>query len=247
MIKPNDISNYINNPTTSFKIINLNINQKIKDILKNFNICRDSVFNHFDASKLLDIHKLKDFFITVGDNDIKAITALSKFIKKILLEVCTEYNKKYCWMTIRVSLPNTQFDIPRWHVDGPYYKSDYIQTKFLLTLKGASTLVIEPKIKKRKEFVNIYEDNDKLKDIKLKDIEMLETQEKRNKLVSTEKIIDILPLLNGIISCSDTPKMNTVGTIHSEPPISDNRIFLSILPMTKDEQLELKTRWTWAN
>jgi hypothetical protein len=231
IIKINDINNFLNNPNKSFKIIKLNISNKIKEILLNLNINQDNTFNYF-GNKKLDInssYSLINLFKT--NNDIKSINLLCKFIKKLLLEVCNEYNKNYCWLTIRVSTPNNIYDIPRWHYDGNYYKSNNIQTKFILTLKGNSTLIINPNQKIKKKFFDI----DNKINIDESEIKLL-----RNKIVNNEKIININTLTNGIIIISTNPKL---VTIHSEPPIRENRIFLSILPMTKNELNELKIRW----
>ena len=38
-----------------------------------------------------------------------------------------------------------------------------------------------------------------------------------------------------------------LATIHSEPPIHEDRIFISILPMTIDEIDQLKLRWEIVN
>jgi hypothetical protein len=238
IIKTNDINKFINNPNKSFKIINLNINDKIKDILSNININQNNVFNYFGKKRLdLQSNEYKSLIqlFNTDDNNIESIILLCKFIRKLLLEVCKEYNKNYCWITIRISTPSNYFDIHRWHYDGNYYKSDNIQTKFIITLKGDSTLIINPNNKIKKDFFNIKVDQNKLNDK-----ELMKTQLLKNKVVSNEKIININTLINGIISISANPKL---ATIHSEPPIKNNRIFLSILPMTKNEMNDLKLRW----
>ena len=229
IINTNNISNFIYNPNKSFKIIKLNISNNLKNILLNLNI-NDNIYNYY-GKKNLDI-KSNDYISLFNsfkiNNDIKSIHLLCKFIKKLLLEVCNEYNKKYCWLTIRVSTPNKFYDIPRWHIDGNYYKSDNIQSKFILTLKGNSTLIINPNQKIRKDFLNIHNKHE------------LEMRLLSNKIVSNEKIININTLINGVIIISTNHKL---ATIHSEPPIQENRIFLSILPLTKNELNELKLRW----
>ena len=235
IIKINDINNFINNPNKSFKIIKLNISNKIKEILLNLNINQYNDFNYYGKKKLdinsNEYNSLINLFNT--DNNIKSINSLCKFIKKLLLQVCNEYNKKYCWLTIRIMTPNNLYNIPRWHFDGNYYKSNNIQTKFILTLKGNSTLIINPNQKIKKKFFNNFFNID------IKDNSELELRLLRNKIVNNEKIININTLINGTIIISTNPKL---ATIHSEPPIMENRIFLSILPMTKNELNDFKTR-----
>ena len=231
MIKKNIITKFINNHKKSYKILKLKINNNIKKLLEQFNINNFSCFNHYDENKLLDLEKLKLFIKNIGNNSDKSINLLSKFIKNLLNNVCKEYNKKYSWLTIRISKANDNFNIPRWHYDGYFYKNevDKIQTKFLLTLKGPSTLVINPSEKIKNKFMKI-KDNSK----KWNDKEFIKTRLKRNKIVKNEKIKKIKSLINGLISISKI-------TIHSEPPIKKDRIFLSILPMTKEECEFMKT------
>lgn len=44
---------------------------------------------------------------------------------------------EYFWITIRATLPNNEFDIPRWHKDGKYFRGTTEETpKFATVLKG---------------------------------------------------------------------------------------------------------------
>ena len=231
MIK-NDFTNFIKNPNKSYKIIKLNIDDKIMTILNEININIDNVFNYFGESKILDSNKLKDFLINIGNNNIKDINQLTQFIKKLVLKICNKFNNKFCWLTIRISKNKDDklldYDIPRWHIDGRYYNSESIQYKFILTLKGPSTLIINPNNKIRKTFLQFF-DND-----------IINTRLGRNKIVKNESIIKVKTLINGLITMSNN---SNLATIHSEPPIHEDRIFISILPMTLDEINQLKLRW----
>jgi len=46
------------------------------------------------------------------------------------------------WLAIRVTEPNNEFIIPRWHKDGNYFASNSITAKFITVLKGPGTLLI---------------------------------------------------------------------------------------------------------
>ncbi len=120
------------------------------------------------------------------------------------------------------------YDIPRWHIDGRYYNSESIQYKFILTLKGPSILIINPNNKIRKTFLQFF-DND-----------IVNTRLGRNKIVKNESIIKVKTLINGLITMSNN---SNLATIHSEPHIHKDIIFISILPMTIDEIDQLKLRW----
>ena len=237
MIK-NEFTNFIKNPKKSYKIIKLNIDKNIINILNEININIDNIFDYFGESKILDCNKLKDFLINIGNNNIKDVNQITKFIKKLLFKICNKFNKDFCWLTIRISKNKENskenklrdYDIPRWHIDGRYYNNESIQYKFILTLKGPSTLIINPNNKIRKKFLQILDkDNDRI-NIRLE----------RNKIVKNESIIKVKTLINGLITMSNN---SDLATIHSEPPIHEDRIFISILPMTIDEIDQLKLRW----
>ena len=67
----------------------------------------------------------------------------------------------------------------------------------------------------------------------------LEEKKVKNKILKNEKKINI-KLLDGLIIISTNYEL---ATIHLEPPITKDRIFLSILPMTKDVMNDFKKRW----
>lgn len=55
--------------------------------------------------------------------------------------------KAACWLTIRLSTPNNEFEIPRWHQDGRMYPYDEsrrnaTQSKYGVTIAGPPTLIL---------------------------------------------------------------------------------------------------------
>ena len=56
------------------------------------------------------------------------------------------------WISIRSSILNNKFDIPRWHYDGFYFSNVDNQAKFAFVLKGPGTLFI----KKSKKVIESY-------------------------------------------------------------------------------------------
>ncbi|RFN54264.1 hypothetical protein FIE12Z_1390 [Fusarium flagelliforme] len=57
--------------------------------------------------------------------------------------------KNACWFTIRVTKPHDEFEVPRWHQDGPMYRyddgrKDVVRSKYAITLLGPSTLMLIP-------------------------------------------------------------------------------------------------------
>ncbi|CEI61878.1 hypothetical protein FVEN_g2934 [Fusarium venenatum] len=57
--------------------------------------------------------------------------------------------KRACWFTIRSTKPTDEFNIPRWHQDGPMYpydkgREEVVRSKYALTLLGPPTLMLVP-------------------------------------------------------------------------------------------------------
>jgi hypothetical protein len=160
------------------------------------------------------------------------------------------YNKYYkkvdsFWLTIRCSIPNNVFDIPRWHRDGSFFtihENEKVH-KFTTVLQGKPTLFITNKriIEKYNNTINkLYK-----KMVKL-EIKTFEKQIKYENKYILPKLAHLVgneynkgTVNNGLIFEVGSRK-NSI--IHSEPPIKSNRIFLSILPGTFAQINEFKQR-----
>jgi hypothetical protein len=152
-------------------------------------------------------------------------------------------------MTIRCTLPNSGFDIPRWHKDGNYFSDSYrIQSKFVTVLKGPRTLFI----KKSAKINNIYE---KIFEKKRNEYNKLVIQNYNEKIenkyrkILACKLKDVkinqLKSNKGLIFLSGSPKDKLEnGLLHSEPKQEQPRIFISILPSSKSEILSLQKKWS---
>ena len=86
------------------------------------------------------MNNLNKFLNKVGTSDKECIKILEKAIMKILDNVLLAFEKEYYWIDIRVSLPNNDFDIPRWHKDGQFFRLNKKSPKFATILKGPGTL-----------------------------------------------------------------------------------------------------------
>lgn len=128
------------------------------------------------------------------------------------------------------------FDIPRWHCDGFYHSNkNKPQTKFITTLKGPATLVLETTKEEKEHFYKLENYKDKI------------TTDESEFDINKRKYIDEnirgkkinITNNNGIIFVAGD-KDNCL--IHSEPKHDDNRFFISILPATKEEINEFVER-----
>ena len=127
-------------------------------------------------------------------------------------------------------MPHDFFNTPRWHTDGYYYAPfNGQQYKIACALKGPSTLFCQAPTDIREKFN--------------------ELQAKQSSRVMIAELLKDQPILQA----STTQAMLFVvgdfqsAAIHSEPPIDQARLFISILPGTHEQIQELYNRWHPAN
>ena len=207
----------------SIRLIDINLSEKEKEILDNFKISENAVFNYYgDFENLKGMYKFFHQFDTKKNSKV-----IKRLIKKIIKEQVTKLGK-YFWLTIRITVPSHEFDLPRWHTDGTYFSDTEVNDKFLLTLKGPSTLYITDKLasdlyhKNVKYIVNSFEEYQKLRENianLLKDFEHKQ-----------------IPKYCGLI-------FSAQQVLHSEPVLSESRIFLSVVPGTESQINQLKKRF----
>ena len=127
-----------------FKLVKINYTDSDKKCLKNFSINNNINFNFYGSITDFPINKLNEFLNKVGNNNQANINKIQKIIEKITIHIANGYNTNHVWLIIRTSTPNDDYLIPRWHLDGCYFKSfrggSY---KFVTTLIGDGTLFIK--------------------------------------------------------------------------------------------------------
>ena len=239
MIKTSVIKEYLKNPKKNYLTFNIKYTKKELDYLNKLNINKTIAFDHYGNIDNFDDHKLNEFLKNIGDNQNTEI--ISKIVKKILTKVTNAYQTKFCWMTIRVTMPNNYFDISRWHKDGKFFKNRIgFTSKFLTVLKGPGTLFIEKSkymneiyykylMKKRDEYNKLKEKISYSKEIedkyrklfirKFKNLKINQLESNKGLIFMTGEHVDKL----------------TDGLLHSEPKMDVPRFFMSILPGTESE------------
>jgi len=240
---------YINSDDREFKKFKLKYSDEETSCIKSFNISKENTY-HYMGNKN-NMKNLNTFLNKLGTNDKECITILEKAIEKILDNVLLAYEKEYYWIDIRVTLPNNDFDIPRWHKDGPFFRLNKKSPKFATILKGPGTLLIKS-TKKTNEIYNdikkkINDDINKLNKINI-------TKEDHNKIDNKYRPIFAKALKNRkiiqpknnecIIFHPQITRFKNDGALHSEPKMDTPRIFISILPGIKEDIEELNKRWS---
>ncbi len=210
----------------SYSILKMNLTESNKKVIKKIKIVDGKTFNFYGNiddlidNKNNDISRLFEYFNLICTNTEDLIKDLIKIIKNLVKTLSLGYNKKYCWMTIRSSKPTKSYVIPRWHCDGKYFKSDKypgLQTKFVIVLKGPGTLLIESNEQAKQIYNNYFTESslDEMEVRKKLDEEFTDSNCKKIQISNEEGLI----FLAGHKNC----------TIHSEPNITEPRMFLSIV------------------
>lgn len=245
MIKVGPIKKYLKEVPQNYLTFDIAYTQNEIKYLNEINILTESIFDHIGHIDNLKYDKLSEF--VVRNTDVSDSNIFNNILRKLINNVCKAYDTKYCWMTIRITLPNSIFDIPRWHKDGNFFSTNRIQSKFITVLKGPGTLFI----KKSKKPDDIYNDNrDSIREEYKKllvngysreiEYKYQKVLAKKLKSIKSNYVKD----LQGLIFLVGSDKNNVSrGLLHSEPKMDVPRIFISILPGSESEILELEKRW----
>lgn len=236
------------------KIVQLGLTDEEKEIVHQMKIEKTRKMAIFYESETV-LDKITEYINDIGEN--KTIdTDLAKIIKKIIENVIEHENEESAIIWIRASVDEKSDPKFRWHRDGGYFKLDKKKPlyKFAASLRGESTPVVTDK-ESIEKFNVIYDKKMKLEscfwnfasenDISFRDIprELLEGLEKLTAppLIETigDNYIRAKTLEEGayFLNMKDGTdgKSTNGGTIHSEPSIQKDRLFIAILPGPKDK------------
>ena len=154
---------------------------------------------------------------------------------------------EHFWISIRASTPNKSFNIPRWRYDGFYFSNIDTQPKFAFVLKGPGTLFIKSSKKVIESYNKIQDKSRKeLREILKKDkinltnhkakleVQIKNNQKYRPKFAKELSKYKVSQLKNnqGVIFWGG--KDIKYNALHSEPKFDAPRLFISILPSTKE-------------
>ena len=149
MISSTKMRKYLKSDKRDFKMFPIKFTASESNAINNLSIKEEDNFDYYGNLESLDF---VDFFLKVGENNLKNIKIIEKIIKKITNKVLVSFDMDHFWISIRSSILNNKFDIPRWHYDGFYFSNVDNQAKFAFVLKGPGTLFI----KKSKKVIESY-------------------------------------------------------------------------------------------
>lgn len=242
MIPIKKIQNFIEEKPSTHQIFDIKYNKKEKIAIQNFSIENHNGFTFKgNLQELIKEDNLQTFLESVGSNNKENIIILQKIIYKVIKKVLLGVSLDHFWLIIRISLPHNILKKQRWHYDGLYFpkSSKSLQTKFITALRGLGTLFIQNQNKALKIFnkidkERIYEmDQETNFEKKMKiDEQYMPIFEKELEQFEKSQLNNNQGLL--------FMKNNNKRLIHSEPSIDESRIFISIVPGTKENIEEIK-------
>lgn len=234
-----DIMKYLTSNKYDFKLFKMNYSIKETLCIDNFNLDCDRTYSHFGSITMMK--GLYEFISEIGNNNITQIETMTKIITNIIKKVLKGYDMEYFWMDIRISTPNELYKIPRWHKDGYFFNNTELVAKFATVLKGPGTLVIRGTKETNSTYKMLVQKmrDDKSKYDTDKDKEKFHNKYRKIYMKAFNKYkMKQLDNNTGIIFYNGIEK----GAIHSEPPINENRMFISILPGSMNDIMALKER-----
>ena len=179
---------------------------------------------HFVGELQLLHEQFVNAMIQMGNDDKELIEEAATELVNLTHRVLKAQGGDNCTVIFRSSLPMDWFAIPRWHIDGGNKLNDQVPPKFVITLKGPTTLFQPSNCDKSPTFVQTLDELDK----------------KREELALFYSMCDVIRPKN----CEGAFFIirNANAAVHSEPDITEARIFMSIMSATEEEIKEIRSR-----
>lgn len=212
----------------SFSHFSLGLEEAEQAQLSALKVSHEATYDNFGAGDVLQEETAK-FIESLGNTKEEAQLA-ANVVNSLLQQTLKDFGAEAAWVAVRATLPNDAFDIPRWHQDGAFFKTENgEQKKVAAVLKGAPTLFngTEGTLRDafRKALRNSEDDTAKTR-------------------IGLSLLLD--PALTEQAKAGEGSVFVTGSDrsgVHSEPAMKEARIFFSILPGSKEQIEELRTRW----
>lgn len=207
-----------------FVHFNLGLSSEDKKLLTVIKVDKEDIYNNFYDLKQL-IPELVRFFVSLGNSELVA-RAIANIIDRIVDQVLEELSCETAWVAVRCSKKQDTFVVPRWHIDGdfPQAYATGLKYKVACALKGPSTLFCNVDQSLRQKFCEISKNNN------------MKGLSRRQLLQELLQSINISSALAGEGTLF---LIGRYGAIHSEPDINQDRIYLGILPGSKEQLQQL--------
>jgi hypothetical protein len=132
-------------------------------------------------------------------------------------------------LRLRSFTPTSEYDVPRWHQDGYYYAPyEGNPYKFAITLKGPATLFYKLPPHLKENFLTLTREG------------MEKNGYNRQALATLLKPFKEAAFIPQPYQGAVFIVGSEYAAVHSEPPIHEERLFLSVLPGSKAQIKEWK-------
>lgn len=206
-----------------FTTIDINLNTKEIKALELLDMSDFTIVSHYENYGNLDAleDEVTQFILSLGKKNVQIANIIAQLVRRIIDTVLSITGHENSWVTMRAFKPTAMFKDRRWHVDDYYYPPDGEQYKVAITLKGPQTIFYNASSTERMLLDPLkYRSNELRKRID-------------NNLVTTPKFGQ------GVIFVVGSP----YAPIHSEPNITHERLFMSMIPGT-NKQIQALYRQT---
>ena len=228
----------------SYAFFDLHLSEFEISYLETLQVNTTDEYNNYGEHRALFLGIVK-FLQNIG-NDQNTGQSVAGIIENVVKEVVIASGKENAWIALRAFTQTNAYDLPRWHTDGNFYFTGDIswQYKFAICLKEASTLFYPLPGEMRDDFFAVQQ---KVKFAYNPGGSL--NRETSAKLIYENRIAfdEMLNRSSSVKASLGQGAVSTVGStnsaVHSEPPIREPRLFLSIVPGSTLQIEELYKRW----
>lgn len=111
-ITTKDITKYLNSSNKNFKIFDIAYSQDDEKAIESLQIDINKDYNHYGSINTMI--GLNEYLKEIGQNSNTTANKIEKIINQLIQKCLLAYKKEYAWISVRATIPTTEFDIPRW-------------------------------------------------------------------------------------------------------------------------------------
>lgn len=249
------LDSLLNSNSKWYSVARIGLTNDDEKIFKNIKIMEKTYSFYGIISKIEQEKYISDFIKSMDNTDEHSNKVANIILSKLVIPFLNACKMNSCWITIRATEPTDYFDIHRWHCDGYYYKPEEMSNgnknsfKIITSLRGPGTLfkkenndiknlMYELEDKMLLELNNLLTDVNRTDMNKIKEIQR-KTQNKYKSEIS--QALDKFPTeqttFNEALIFISGNKERCL--IHSEPPMHEDRLFISIVPGNYDDIVDM--------
>lgn len=214
----------------SFAYYDLHLSEDEKSAVNALKINKTDSYNNYGNLNVLE-SEVREFIKALSKGNETNAKEIAGLIVRLVNEIIQASGRETAWVAVRAFTPTSEYDVPRWHTDGyyfePYSGDPY---KFAVTLKGPSTLFYRLPDNRREEFYVLWRKGTEQNDYN--------RQAFADMLGQSKEAISIAQLYQGVVFIVGSHN----AAVHSEPPIKEERLFISILPGSKTQIKEWESK-----